>query len=338
MRPICLSLFALVSLAACRPSVKIEYMYPAEFTLPAEVKTVAVVDRVARGESGEAVKGLEDALAGSPRLAVANPAAAAAALAKVKVAAGAPLDAASAGAVCASAGASGIVSLEDYRFAGDWRYEQITEPVTKIVHEKPAGCDNCDTVDKEVTEEVPMVIATFDGATATTWQVTSCAGAPLTSDMVGASGSLEGKGERDADAREDAGDTSVLEAEIAGAVGAGFSTHISPRQVAESRRYFKSGSREIRAGAKDAKAGKWNQAQSAWKDALKSDSDKVRGKAQLNLAVSYEREGDLAEAVKHARKAKKLLDGEKGTAEYLQTLVTRQGLEQKVAQQLPVAD
>lgn len=335
MRLAFVPLSLLFAFTGCRSTIKVEYMYPAEFTLPQEVRTVAIVDRVGRGESDEAIEGLEDALRGSPRVTVANPAAAAAALAQAKVAVGAPLDATSAAAMCKAAGATGIVSLDSYSFAGDWRYAETTETRTKTVSEKPANCDNCEPVVKEVTEEVPIVIATFYGSGDTQWVVTDCAGKQLTTDAVSAGGAIEGKGDRNVEARDDAGDTSGLEAEVAHAAGAGFSTHISPRAVSADRAYFKTGSKEIKAGAKAAKSGNWERAQKQWKAALDSDKDKVKGKAQLNLAVSYEREDKLDEAIKHARKASRLLEGEKGTADYLDALIERKALEQKVGEQLP---
>ncbi len=319
---------------ACRPTVKIDYMYPAEYTLPADFKTVAVVNRVSTPESGAAIDGLRTALMSSPTLKVANPSAVNQAMAGVKLPVGAALDREGAEQICKGSGATGIVTLERYNFGGDWSMEETTDTYTETVTEKPADCKDCPGVSKAVTHEVPAVIARYNAITSTSWAVTSCQGLPLSGKEVATGGLLEGRGEKPVEAKADAGDPSELEDEMGHAAGSAFSVHISPRQVSASRAYFKGGSSEIRAGAKAAKAGKWQVAEKSWMSALKSDKDKVRGKAQLNLAVAAEHEGDLGAALKHARKANRLLDGKKGTAEYVTTLAERQGLQQKVDSQV----
>ena len=321
-------------LFACRSTVRIDYMYPAEFTVPPDYKVVAVVDRVVDGSSGLATAGLRDALAQSPTLKVANPAAVNQSLAAVKVPNGQPLDRGSAEQICKGSGASGIVTLDGYRFGGDWSYEATTDVTTETVTEKPADCKDCPGVSKEVTHETPATIARYGALTSTNWSVISCVGQPLSGKEVATGGGLEGRGEKQADAREDAGDPKDLEAQMARGNGAAFSVHISPRQVSTEREYFKGGSKDIRAGSKAAKADHWKQAENAWERALKDDSAKVRGKAQLNLAVAAEHEGDIAEALKHARKANRLLEGKKGSAEYLDVLSERAALDRKVQDQL----
>lgn len=336
MRSLLLPLFTL--LTACRPQVQISYMYPAEFTLPADVQTVAVVDRVQRGRSAEAVAGLEDALIGSPRLSVASPSAVAAARGKIKAPLGERLGREDAETVCKDAAASGVVTLSGYNHTGDWVYEETTEEITEKVSEKPANCPDCPPAEKEVTRTVPVIIARYHAETATTWDVANCVGLPLTGKSLVTAAGLEGKGDRQGDAREDAGDPAALEAEMARSAGAGFSTHISPRQVSEWRKYFKGGSPAIKAGAKLAKAGSWAEAEKAWKQGQnKQDSDKARGKANFNLAVAAEKQDRLDDALEHARRANRLLGGKKGSAEYVDVLMRRKGLESKVQEQIPTA-
>ncbi len=330
-------LLSALLLPACRPQVNINYMYPAEFSLPQEVQIVAVVDRVDRGQSGNAVAGLQDALLGSPRLQVASHSAVVGAKAKITAPLGERLGRADAEAVCQGSKASGVVTLMGYRHTGDWSYREATEEITEKVSEKPADCPDCPPVEKEVTRTVPVVIARYDGSTVTDWTVQDCVGQVLTGKSLVTAAGLEGRGDRQGDAREDAGDPGSLEAELARSAGAGFSTHISPREVSEQRQYFKGGSKAIREGAKKAKAGEWEAAAKAWRGGLDKDaSEKSRGKARLNLAVAAEKAGEIDRALEHARKAKSLLEGKKGSAEYVDTLMRRKGLESKVQEQLPV--
>lgn len=320
--------------AGCRPAVTIKYMIPAAYTLPSDFQVAAVADRVARGESDAAVVGLEDALSRSVRLKVANPAAVKTATGKIKTPRGERLDRANAESLCAGAGASGIVTLEGYDFSGGWSYEDTTQEITEKVSERPADCRDCPAVEKEVTRESPAVIATWNGAVRTDWAVTSCVGLPLTASSASASGRLEGIGTRESDARDDAGSPDALEGELARATGVAFSAHIVPQERAESRQYFKAGGADIKAGAKAAKAGRWADAEGAWTEALQSSKATVRGKARFNLAVAAERDNRLDDALKHARKAKKLLDGKKGSADYVRVLADRKGLAEAVDAQL----
>lgn len=336
MRPALLS--ALILLSACRPVVTIEYMYPAEFSLPQEVQTVAVIDRANRGESAGAVAGLEDALLSSPRLKVASPSAARAATGKITAPLGEQLGRADAENVCKTAAATGVVTLDGYAHEGGWSYSETTEEITEKVSEKPANCADCPPVEKEVTRTVPVVVAHYNASTTTSWSVQTCQGLPLTGKSMVTSSGLEGRGDRQGDAREDAGDPKALEGQMARSAGYGFSTHISPREVSEPRQYFKGGSSIIREGARFAKEGDWEMAAAAWREGLsKDESEKDRGKTRLNLAVAAEKKGDINQALEHARKAKQLLGGKKGTTEYVDTLMRRQGLENKVQEQLPPA-
>lgn len=324
----------LLSAVACRPAVTIKYMIPATYTLPPDFQVAAVADRVGRGESGAAIRGLEDALNRSARLKVANPDAVRSAVSKVKTPRGDRLDRPNAEALCAGAGASGIVTLEGYNFSGGWSYEETTKEVTEKVTERPADCKDCPGVEKEVTREFPVIAATWSGSVRTDWAVTSCVGMPLTAGSTSSGGRLEGIGDQESDARDDAGSPDALEGELARATGMAFSAHIVPQERSESRLYFKGGSKDIKAGSKAARDGKWADAEGAWTAALQSSKETVRGKARYNLAVAAERDNRLDEALKHARKAKKLLDGKKGSAEYVSILADRKGLAAAVDAQL----
>lgn len=324
----------LLGAVACRPAVTIKYMVPATYTLPPDFQVAAVADRVNREESGAATRGLEDSISGSERLKLANPDAVKAAFGRVKTPQGEPLGSAEAGALCTEAGASGIVTLEGYSVSGDWTYLDTTQEITETVTERPADCNDCPSVTKEVIRQVPAVVATWSGSVRTDWAVASCAGVALTAGSTGSSGQLEGIGDREADAREDAGSPEALEVELSHATGMTFAAHIVPQWRAESRRYFKGGNTDIKAGSKAARSGDWAKAEDAWTQAIQSSSEKVRGKACYNLAVAAERDGRFDEALKHARKANKLLDGKKGSADYVGILTDRKGLAEAAEAQL----
>lgn len=324
----------LALLAGCQPSVTLAYMRPAEVALPPEVRTVAVVDRARTPESGVAVDALVDALAASPRLEVANPAAAADALAGVKVAVGAPLDAAATAHLCAGAGATGVVSLERMRLVGEWRYDTWTEAVTETVSVKPADCDDCEAKEQEVTRDEPRVRATWEAGLTGAWAVHGCDGTTFSVKELSFGDALVGEGSHETLARMDAGEPAELARRLASEAGVAGAEHISPHEVTVERVYYRAGSPDLAAGHRAVRAGDWDEAERRWKAAADAGEGVVEGKALFDLALAAERRGDLGEAHSLARKAKELLGDRDEVVAYVDTLGKRRLLAGQLEKQM----
>jgi tetratricopeptide (TPR) repeat protein len=75
---------------------------------------------------------------------------------------------------------------------------------------------------------------------------------------------------------------------------------ISEQWVTQRRGYFKKGSQALRNAGRFARLGEWELAFELWEQNAKSMKRKVRARALHNLAVYYERKGDLTKAMEHA--------------------------------------
>lgn len=117
----------------------------------------------------------------------------------------------------------------------------------------------------------------------------------------------------------------VLSAEI----GKDYAYKIAPLPVTISRNYYGKAkkSRHVKAGARYAKVGDWEMAIQRWKQGLEVAPDKECGKLCYNLALAYEVQGNLAEALKWAQRGYTTYDN-KPARQYSQTLMSRQRTEE----------
>lgn len=75
---------------------------------------------------------------------------------------------------------------------------------------------------------------------------------------------------------------------------------ISEQWVSQRRPYFKGGSKALRHASKFSRVGEWELAFELWSQSAKSMKRKVRARALHNMAVYYERKGDLTTALEKA--------------------------------------
>jgi len=75
---------------------------------------------------------------------------------------------------------------------------------------------------------------------------------------------------------------------------------ISEQWITQRRYYFKKGSKALRNASRFAQLGEWELAFELWEQNAKSMSRKVRARSLHNLAVYYERKGDLNTAMEKA--------------------------------------
>jgi len=85
--------------------------------------------------------------------------------------------------------------------------------------------------------------------------------------------------------------------------GIDYGFRISEQFLLENRVVFSSGSSGMKSAGRLARAGLWEDAMKIWDDEAMSSKRKVRQRAQHNMAVYYERIGDLQAAADKARNA-----------------------------------
>lgn len=86
-------------------------------------------------------------------------------------------------------------------------------------------------------------------------------------------------------------------------VGIAYAERLVPNKIRISRDYFVSGSDNFKVAQRRALTGDWNGAADLWKEELNSSDSKIRGRANYNMAISSEIDGDLDLAIQYASKA-----------------------------------
>lgn len=107
------------------------------------------------------------------------------------------------------------------------------------------------------------------------------------------------------------------------AVALDFSEKISTVWRREQRSIFYKGDSNLKTAAQFARSNQWEPAMALWKEtAEKSNSKSIKSKAELNIAVAYELQGDLDEAISWALKSYDTMF-RTNTYNYLETLKQR---------------
>ncbi|MEY3443672.1 MAG: hypothetical protein RLZZ519_1953 [Bacteroidota bacterium] len=96
--------------------------------------------------------------------------------------------------------------------------------------------------------------------------------------------------------------------EIGRVTGASYSRHISPTWLPVSRSYYTKGSDYFKAGKKRVKINDWAGAKQMWERATDDEKTKVKGRALYNLALAAEMDGDLEGASELAKDAYRKYD------------------------------
>lgn len=85
--------------------------------------------------------------------------------------------------------------------------------------------------------------------------------------------------------------------------GIDYGFRISEQWVLEGRRYWKGGNKSMRYASKSARFNQWDEAFTIWQDEANSRKPKVRARALHNMAIYYERKGDLVTALSKAKES-----------------------------------
>ena len=291
---------------ACAPAVHIPVLAPAAVTLPAEVRTLGVIDRSAPRGAGQQVLGALEALVTgealgadrqaadraidaltatlqtSPRFSIVLPAVRPADVASDRSAD--LLGQAAARQICAAAGCDALVSLEAIDSDSAVSVASETDRTTQAV-----------TYTATRTSQVVL-----------TWRVYEVARGQVLDELRNDAASVQASGTgATQEAAEDAvPETASVLVDLGGAAGEAYARRIAPTPVSVRRTYYGGGDDAWKAAKHQVQAQDWAGAAAAWTAlAASAPSDQVRGRALFNLALALEVQGDLAQARTTAQKA-----------------------------------
>jgi len=106
------------------------------------------------------------------------------------------------------------------------------------------------------------------------------------------------------------------------AIGLEFGHRIAPKWRSVTRHYYAKGNKEMEKAAQLFKDEKWEEAASIWQELYKSGNSKLKDKAALNLALSYEIRGMIWKARLWALRAYRI-NGTKEARNYVNELFKR---------------
>jgi hypothetical protein len=114
--------------------------------------------------------------------------------------------------------------------------------------------------------------------------------------------------------------------------GKEYGCRISPYWITVQRRFYRKGSHELELANARATKNRWTEAITVWKNIANNNDKKVAGRANYNLAVAAEREGNLEVAMEYAKIARDKYK-EKWSREYVRILNQRIQNRQKLMEQ-----
>ena len=355
--PALTSMFApLVALAAlatgCHHHVNVGYLEAADLTIDPDIQTVLVIDRSRPGNLGEHVlNGMEGAATGE-RYRLDAESAAFAIQSLEGIIGDAPrfevvtfhvdgksvdtshwdrqMMARQVRALCAEAQCDAVIALEtfdsDQATVVTTDVERLTPAETAAA--KAAGdCENrrCDADYTHTADQYTDVTATFrmyDGRTGRVIDELDAGVSRHDTDTDGAHAQA---------ALDLPFEASVFDG--AGILGAEYATRISPHRVIASRDIYGTGSKAMRQARRAAKNGDLHTARDLWRQEANGADAKLAAKALHNLAVAAEANGDVAGALKLARRANRKA-GKQRMARYVAQLQDRAANDARVDQQL----
>lgn len=338
------ALTAFASLTSCMRNASLTVLQPAEMKLPEHISVVAVIDRskpsngwlnvlegVLTGEAigqdrrsrEEAVAGLTNSLTKTPRFRVKNTGIELTG-AKAGVNLPAPLDWREIEKICGDYGADAVVAIESFD-SNNSTSTRKNESKTKDKEGKEVTTISWDSRQRTA---VRMGWRMYDPRTKIILDEFT------TDDYLERTGS--GKTER---AALDNLPSQVLATrDVAYIAGQHYGMRIAPVYVNVSRSYyykakgFKPGMKEA---SRHAQAGSWDKAATIWQAVVNQSGDnrKAAGRAQYNMAVAAEMQGDLEKALDLAQTAWTKY-GNKQARSYIQTIKNRQNDARKVEYQM----
>ena len=302
--------WTLVWASGCAPAVHIPVLAPAAVTLPAEVRTLGVIDRSAPRGAGQQVLGALEAVVTGETLGADRQAADRALDALTATLQTSPrfrtvipavrpddveadrsadlLGQAAARQICAAAGCDALVSLDAIDSDSSVSVASETDRATQVV-----------TYTATRTSQVVL-----------TWRVYDVARGQVLDELRNDAASVQATGTgATRDAAEDAvpATASVL-VDLGGAAGEAYARRIAPTPISVRRTYYGGGDDALKAAKDQVRAQDWVGAAAAWTAlAAGAPSAPIRGRALFNLALAQEVQGDLSQAKSTAQQAAVLL-------------------------------
>lgn len=274
------------ALWGCTPKVHLTVLEAADITVPADVRTLALVERSGAEGPGaaSAVDGVASLLESSPRFAIAR--------SNLGLDPGPePLPPGAVAKVLAAAEAQAVLSLE--AFAAESMVEVTSEEVAETVE------------GREVTRTV------FTAARATkveaTWRLYDDDGTVIdhlagagTTDSWSATGATRELAEQALPPVRDA------VGELAWGTGTSYGRRIAPWYADVVRDYFVRGDPRLADARRWVRAGDWKRAITTWSEVAAKGPSEIRARAEYDLAVAYEVKGQYRRALTHAEEAARL--------------------------------
>ena len=304
-RPVSFVVLAALT-TACAPSVRVPVLQPAMVEVPADIRTIGVIDRSAPANVGEGILGaLEGAVTGegimadregaaeslrevtfilqeSPRFEVVTPNVTGA-QANTGIFDN-TLDFKTIKKICKEAGCDALLALE--AFDSDSSLSVDGAPI------------NPSTVYTDVTVQ-------RDTRVLTAWRLYDADEDRVIDEIRGwdRSQTWDHYGATLDEALRELPTAQDTVRVVGGDMGADYGMRIAPTWVDVYRAYYGSGHPDLKEGKAYVKARDWDGAKEIWNELASNPDPKIAGKASFNLALAAEVEGDLRQALEHAKKA-----------------------------------
>lgn len=299
-------------LLACHPHVNVNFLQPADVTLPDPIVYVAVIDPVGSTTSQVLAGAIKADLYESTRLLIVDGRPPSGQL---------PLSQAEVQTLCASAKAEGLVVVEsaDLDAVEDTRVrerEVEKNGETRTIKEY--------TVERTWTAQAGLSLLGCDGSTVDSVVLTS-------------SGDISGTGRSAPAARDniDPTDEAELQSALLGNIGADYVAHLVPTWATGRRPYFRNGHPDLVEGHQALQADKLQIAERQWTAVWDTSTDpKEKGRAAFNLAVLAELREDVPAAVRWLKAARDQLGDDPMVERYRAVLRARKRSDKVVDEQL----
>jgi hypothetical protein len=305
-----LTLAIFLAAGCATSSVNIQVLVPADINVPQDIKMLALVNRYRpekkegvlnvlegavtgenigqdRRSADEALSGLTNSLAGSPRFTITRPAVELRGTGRGDFPD--PLLPGEVNDICNKANAQALVTIEAFDS------DQNITCVPQVRERKNKAGE---------TEKYTVFCARKAINVTVGWRMYEAGGGHLVDEYrMFQTVNFNSEGATEPLAIQNLPQGESVTREIGRVTGDLYSQRISPTWLWVSRMYYKKGNDNLKLGRTRVKFNDWEGAEEYWTRALDDDKTKVQGRAMYNLALAAEMEGDLAGASEKAKEA-----------------------------------